>query len=92
MGIFDALICPHYDSEPHRQPALKKMMKRTPGTPAIVLDEYAGLEIVDGKYRFLTAKPDAKIRKAYWKNGEYILEEHKPAKEFHNLKELLDKG
>jgi len=91
MGIFNALLCPHYDSEPHRQSALKKMMKRTYGIPAIVLDEYAGIEIIDGKYRFLTAKPNAKVRKAYWKDGEYIIEEHKPSKEFQDLKALLSK-
>jgi dipeptidase E len=89
MGIFNALLCPHYDSEPVRQPALKKMMKRTPGMVAVALDEYAGLEIIDGKYRFLTAKPTAKARRTYWKSGKYVVEELKPSQDFQDLKVLL---
>jgi dipeptidase E len=91
LGIFDALLCPHYDSEPVRQPALKKIMKRTPGQVAIVLDEFAAIEIIDGKYRFLTAKPTAKARRAYWYKGKYSVEEIKQTKEFQDLKQLLTK-
>lgn len=80
MGIFNALLCPHYDSEPHRQPALKKMMKRTYGMFAIALDEYAGIEIIDDKYKIIVAKPDAKARRIYWRNGKYIVEEIEPDK------------
>src|SRR5665213_2238731 len=88
LGIFNALLCPHYDSEPVRQLALKKIMKRTPGMVAIALDEYAALEIVDGRYRFLTADPSAKTRRAKWKAGKYIVEELKPSKEFQDLNGL----
>jgi dipeptidase E len=91
LGIFNALLCPHYDSEPARQPALKRIMKRTPGMVAIALDEFAAIEIIDGKYRFLTAKPSAKTRRTYWHDGEYIIEEIKPTKDFQDLKQLLTK-
>lgn len=59
---------------------------------AIALDEYAALEIIDGKYRFLAANPSAKARRTYWKAGEYIIEVIKPDKQFQDLKVLLDKG
>lgn len=91
LGIFNALLCPHYDSEPVRQPALEKMMKRTHGMVAIALDEYAAMEIIDGKYRFLTANSSAKTRRTYWKSGRYVIEEIKPSKEFQNLESLLTK-
>jgi dipeptidase E len=91
LGIFDALLCPHYDSEPVRQPALKEIMKRTPRQVAIALDEYAGLEIVDGNYRFLTARAEAKVRRTYWQAGEYIIEELKPTRQFRDVKELFRK-
>ncbi|HZL07841.1 MAG TPA: peptidase E [Candidatus Dormibacteraeota bacterium] len=89
LGIINGLLCPHYDSESVRQPALKKIMKRTNGMVAIALDEYAALEVVDGRYRFLTADPSAKTRRAKWKAGKYIVEELKPSKEFQDLKGLL---
>lgn len=91
MGIIKALMCPHYDSEPHRQPALKKMMKRTPGMVAIALDEYAAIEIIDGKYRILTSKPDAKARRVYWRRGEYMVEAIKTDGRFQSLGSLLSK-
>lgn len=92
LGIIDALLCPHYDSEPVRQPALKKIMQRTYGMNAIALDEYTGLEIVDDKYRILTAKPSAKARRIYWKAGRYVIDPIKPDKKFHKLSALLDKS
>ena len=74
LGLIDALHCPHYDAEPHRQADLKRMTRRTHGV-AIALDNCAALEIVDGTYRIITSKPTAKARKVYWKNGEYIVED-----------------
>ncbi|HEX5743838.1 MAG TPA: peptidase E [Candidatus Saccharimonadales bacterium] len=89
MGIINALICPHYDSEPHRQPVLKKMMRRTYGMVAIALDEYAVIEIIDGKYRILTAQPSAQARRIYWKMDEYVIQAIKPDTKFRDLKGLL---
>jgi hypothetical protein len=50
------------DSEPVRQPALQQIMKRTPGLVAIALDEYAGQEIVDGKYVLEEIKPSQQLQ------------------------------
>lgn len=38
LGFYDALICPHYDEEVHRQKDLKRMMKKTPKIVAIALE------------------------------------------------------
>jgi len=89
LGIINALLCPHYDSEPVRQPALKRIMKRTPGMVALALDEYAAIEIVDGKYRIIAAKPTAQARRTYWSKDRYIIEAIKPDVQFGSLASLL---
>lgn len=91
MGVINAVLCPHYDSETVRQPALKKIMKRTPRLVAIALDDDAAIEIIDDGYRILTSTPTAKARRIFWKGGRYIIEEIPAAKEFGSLKTLLTK-
>lgn len=71
LGIFPAVLCPHYDTEPVRQQALKKMMKRLPSKVAITLDEESALKIVNDQYVVLSGGQDAKMRLAYWDHGEY---------------------
>ena len=91
MGVINAVICPHYDSETVRQPALKKIMKRTPRLVAIALDDDAVLEIVDDTYRILTTVSTAKARRMFWKDGKYVIEEIQHRKNFRDLKGLLAK-
>lgn len=90
LGYIDALHCPHYDAEPFRQIDLKRMMRAT-SKVAIALDNCAALEVVDDKYRIITSKPNAKARKIYWKQGEYIIEEIAADKTYKDLAELLKK-
>ena len=91
MNWHPALICPHYDSQAFRRPALKKIIKRTPGLVGIGLDEDAAIEIVDPRYRILTSAPEAKVRRTYWKQGKYFIEELENSKEFKDLNTLLTK-
>ncbi len=51
LGWFDLTVCPHYDVQPFRQPALKNMLRRSPQMIGIALDEQAALEIRDNTYR-----------------------------------------
>ena len=89
MGWMNLLICPHYDTEPYRQPALKKMMKRTPHTVGIALDEHAAIEVVDDTtYRIHLFKQGAQARKCYWKSGKYFVEEIKSQADYLPLKDL----
>ncbi|MEO5627847.1 MAG: peptidase E [Candidatus Saccharimonadales bacterium] len=90
LGIIDGVLCPHYDTEPVRQEALKKIMKRTPRLVALALDECAAIEMVDDSYRILSTNL-GKARRAYWKQGEYIIEELTPTQGLLSLGELLKK-
>jgi dipeptidase E len=89
MGWFPLLICPHYDTEPYRQDTLKKMLKRTPGTAGIALDEHAALEVVDDMYRIHLFKAGAEARKCYWANGEYVIEPLRSSVDYKPFAELL---
>jgi dipeptidase E len=91
LGLIPAVLCPHYDTEPFRQPAMKKMMKHTPHLMGIDLDETASIEIVDGKYRVIISTPTAKARRTYWKDGQFIIEDLTATKEFQDLRKLLTK-
>lgn len=75
LGWFNLTLCPHYDQEPFRQDAFKRMLKRSPRTIGIALDEHATIEILNDTYRILATKPSAVGRKCYWKDDEYIVEE-----------------
>jgi len=92
LGYIDALHCPHYDAEPHRQEDLKRMMKRVPRLVAVALDNGAALVVDDEKYRIVTSLPGAKARRCYWRNGEYHLELIAGTKTWKNIGHLLDKN
>ena len=91
MGMFHAVLCPHYDTEPVRRPALKNIMRRTPELVAIALDENAAIEIVGDRYRILTTTPTAKARRTFWKNGKYVIETIQSVGQFRDLATLLAK-
>lgn len=90
LGFIDALHCPHYDTEPFRQEDLKRMMKST-SKVAIALDNCIALEVIGDTYRIIQSKPSAKARKAYWKRGEYIVQEIEPSDRFKDIRELTKK-
>jgi dipeptidase E len=90
LGLIDALHCPHYDAESHRQADLKRMMKTT-SKVAIALDNCTALEVVDGKYRIIKSRASAKARKMYWKNGKYIIEEIPATESYTDVTELTHK-
>lgn len=90
LGLIDALHCPHYDAEPHRQADLKRMTKTT-SKVAIALDNCTALEVVDGKYRIIKSKLSAKARKVYWKNGTYFIEEIPASGSYADISKLTQK-
>ena len=87
LNYADVLMCPHYDVEKHRQPALKAMMKTTPGV-AVALENCAALHIKDDKYRILASKKYKKAYLIYWQHGEYVKQALKPSDKFKPLSEL----
>lgn len=90
LNYVDALVCPHYDVEKHRQPALKTMMRSMPGI-AIALDNGAAMEIVDNSYRIITSMGHKNGWRVYWHRGEYRKEKLVKDGGFLPLKLLLDK-
>lgn len=71
LNFIDALVCPHYDVEKHRQPGLKAMMKKTSGV-AIALENCTAIEIVDNQYRILTSAKRKHAYKVYWLKDRYF--------------------
>lgn len=90
LGCINALCCPHYNAEPHRQPALKNMMHTTPGV-AIALDNCAAIEIDDDHYRIHTSRRRAAAYRVCWSREEYYREKLKSDGDWRPLAELLDK-
>jgi len=91
LDYVDALVCPHYDVEKHRQPALKAMMKNTKGV-AIALENCTAIEIVDDEYRIITSMKYKNAWKVYWHKGNYIKEKLAKNTEFLPLSGLLIKS
>ena len=91
LGLIEALCCPHYDKEVHRQKDLKRMMETTPKIVAIALEECTALEVVGEKYRLLKSKSTASAYKVFWKSGIFHKEKIISKKEFRSLTELLKK-
>lgn len=87
LDYADVLMCPHYDVEKHRQPALKTMMKTTQGV-AVGLENCAALHIKDDKFRILASKRNKKAYLIYWKQGEYVKQALMPSDKFQPLIEL----
>jgi dipeptidase E len=87
LNYADVLICPHYDVEKHRQPALKAMMKVTQGV-AVGIENCAALHVKDDKYRILASKKNKKAYLVYWKYGEYKKQALIPSDNFRSLMEL----
>ncbi len=81
LGLKNVLLCPHYDAEPKRQPALKHSLKNTTKV-VIAVDNCAALEVKDNEFRIVSSKNGAKAHKAYWKNGKYHVEDINPSTQY----------
>ncbi len=91
LNFVNALCCPHYDSEVHRQEDLKRMMKKNPWV-AIALENNCAIEIHDNKYRIITSQENAKAYKIYWKKWEYFKQEILQKDEFLAITDLETKN
>ena len=89
LNLENILLCPHFDAEPARQPALKNALQGTRKI-AIALDNCAALEIKDSGYRILASKNGAKGYKARWIDGEYRLNPLLPSEIFMPLTEITN--
>ena len=90
LGFIEALHCPHYDVEPHRQEDLKRMMKNNP-LVAIAIENDCAIQIENENYKIITSNPKAKAYKIYWKNREYFKKEIEKNNKFLPMEGLLRK-
>ena len=90
LDYVDALVCPHYDVEKNRKPALENMMRTTPGI-AIGLDNGAAIEIINDSYRIITSMRNKNGWRVYWHKGNFYREKLPKDKDFMPLRSLLDK-
>lgn len=81
LKLKDILLCPHYDVETERQPALKNSLQNT-ARIAIAIDNCAALEIKDDTFRILSSKSGAKAHKAYWQDGKYSVDDLEPTTKY----------
>jgi len=88
LNFIPALYCPHYDVEKDRKANLKKIMKKTPGV-AIAVDNCCAVEIINDKYRIISAKKTANAYKVYWKKNKCFEKLIEKSKNFQPLDELL---
>jgi dipeptidase E len=86
LGWSDLTLSPHHLKEKKRKSALIKQIKKHGGI-GLALDDYAALEILDNRFRIITAKPFAKAFKAYKEHGKVVYEEL-PKNRFLPLSEL----
>ncbi len=70
LGFVDLLLCPHYDTEQHRQDSLKNMMQKQKGV-AVALENGTAIQIKDDEYRVITSMTRKNAWKIYWSGGEY---------------------
>jgi len=88
LGFLDAMVCPHYDAEPHRRPSLKEMARKVKGV-SIGLDECCAIEVTDSGYRILSSVKGRSAYRVYWKDGEFIEEKIAETKGSSPLSSLL---
>jgi dipeptidase E len=87
LNYIPLMACPHYDSQPHRQSSLKKMLRKTGGL-AIALGECAAMEINGDFYRIVTSKKNAVAFRLFRNRGKVVQEPLELNGKFRPLSEL----
>jgi len=73
LGIYNLVLCPHFDVEPQRKEALKHSLQGSRHR-AIAIDNCVALEITNDTYRIIGANRERGAYKAYWRGDKYHLE------------------
>lgn len=73
LGFIGADHSPHFDSEPDRRPALKRIMRHRPSV-AIAIENCAAMVIQGDTYRIIRSKRSAGAYRTYWRRGQYVEE------------------
>lgn len=72
LGLLKGAACPHYDSEPLRQEAFRRMIRRS-GRPGYAADDGAALHFVATRLRAVVAsRPHARAYRVTVKRGKVV--------------------
>jgi dipeptidase E len=75
LGYLSGSFCPHYDSEPRRQPSYTKMVADGTLAPGYAADDGAGLHFLDGVLHCaIVSRPSARAFRVYAESGEAVEE------------------
>ena len=70
LGLLQGGHCPHYD-QGDRRVKFHEMIRKTGGW-GLALDEWAGLEVVDSKWRIIADRASANAYAVFRRNGEAV--------------------
>lgn len=87
LGLLDGLHCPHYND--NRQEDFKNMVCRE-NKVGIALEDFTALEIVDGEFKVLKTREQAKVYKLWSSKGQVIEEEIDNTAAYKSYHELLN--
>ncbi|MYL31252.1 peptidase E [Halobacillus halophilus] len=70
LGFLPGSHCPHYDGEPKRRPAYKKLMAEGKIQPGLAVDDHAAAHYIDHHlHRVVSSKPNARAYRLYHNRG-----------------------
>jgi len=93
LGIFNALLCPHYHSKEYdkdRRTSLKEMMEKT-AEVALAIDDFCACVFIDDTYKVITSKNHAATYKVYWRHSTFHHEKIQSKNELIEIRNLLSK-
>ena len=76
FGWIDAVVCPHYDTEPFRQDAMRATLSE--GRVGVGVDQLAAAEVTSSRYRVHSADGSAWAYGCGWSRGRYRVERLEP--------------
>ena len=92
MGLLSGTVCPHYNSATRgvaRRDDFHKMIRKY-SDMGVALDNFCAIEVVDNRYRILSARPDSHAYVlAVGKDGSIIEEEIEQKTNFEPVKSLV---
>ena len=91
IGLIDALVCPHFDSESsgvERRQAFQQMVRKHSDV-GVAIDDNCAIEVVDDTYRVITSQPGAGAYKILNRGGELTVERIVQREEYEPIASLL---
>ena len=93
MGLIKGIHCPHFDGATRgqkRKSAFVKMIKKIGGT-GIAIDGSCAIQLVDGTYRLIQARPRTGAYSVFKKNGRVVVRKIVQTNSFRPISELYSR-